>query len=102
MTIKIFDYTDSTEDIFYKIIYPVYAKEFLYGSNYENFVFLVQANFKLNSNQWQKILEHWELKESILNIKIYALLMIVLSAAPTIPPPSISLPSVEQIIPPEL
>ena len=28
-----------------------------------------QANFKLNSNQWQKILEHWELKESILNIK---------------------------------
>lgn len=29
MTIKIFDYTDSTEDIFYKIIYPVYAKEFL-------------------------------------------------------------------------
>ena len=69
MTIKIFDYTDSTEDIFYKIIYPVYAKEFLYGSNYENFVFLVQANFKLNSNQWQKILEHWELKESILNIK---------------------------------
>ena len=24
---------------------------------------------KLNSNQWQKILEHWELKESILNIK---------------------------------
>ena len=50
-----------------KIIYPVYAKEFLYGSNYENFAFLVQANFKLNSNQWQKILEHWELKESILN-----------------------------------
>ena len=48
MTIKIFDYTDSTEDIFYKIIYPVYAKEFLYGSNYEDFAFLVQANFKLN------------------------------------------------------
>ena len=69
MTIKIFDYTDSTEDIFYKIIYPVYAKEFLYGSNYENFAFLVQANFKLNSKQWQKILEHWELKESILKIK---------------------------------
>tara|TARA_R110000868_G_C10334311_1_gene714542 strand:+ start:136 stop:351 length:216 start_codon:yes stop_codon:yes gene_type:complete len=69
MTIKKFDYSKSTEDIFYKIIYPVYAKEFLYGSNYENFAFLVSANFILNAEQWELILEHWELKETILKIE---------------------------------
>jgi hypothetical protein len=69
MTIKKFDYSKSTKDIFYKIIYPVYAKEFLYGSNYENFAFLVSANFILNAEQWILILEHWELKETILKIE---------------------------------
>jgi len=28
-----------TEDIFYKVIYPLYSKEFLLGSNYEQFCF---------------------------------------------------------------
>jgi hypothetical protein len=69
MTIKKFDYSSSTEDIFYKIIYPLYPKEFLFGSNYENFAFLVSANFILNAAQWDYILEHWEQKESILKIK---------------------------------
>jgi hypothetical protein len=68
MTIKKFDYLNSTEDIFYKIIYPIYAKEFLFGSNYENFAFIVSANFILNPIQWEYILEHWEQKESILKI----------------------------------
>lgn len=68
MKIKKFDYTQSTEDIFYKIIYPIFAKEFLYGDNYENFAFMVSANFTLNDVQWQMILEHWEEKESILKI----------------------------------
>ncbi len=66
MTIKKFDYSKSTEDIFYKIIYPIYAKEFLYGNSYENFAFTVSANFILNAPQWEYILEHWEQKESIL------------------------------------
>jgi len=69
MTIKKFDYSKSKEDIFYKIIYPIYAKEFLYGNNYENFAFTVSANFILNSQQWEYILEHWEEKESILSIE---------------------------------
>lgn len=69
MTIKKFDYSKSTIDIFYKIIYPIYAKEFLYGSNYETFAFTVSANFILNATQWEYILEHWELKESILTIE---------------------------------
>ncbi len=68
MTIKKFDYSKSKEDIFYKIIYPIYAKEFLYGNNYENFAFTVSANFILNPEQWEYILEHWEQKESILKI----------------------------------
>jgi hypothetical protein len=69
MIIKKFDYSKSKEDIFYKIIYPIYAKEFLYGNNYENFAFTVSANFILNSQQWEYILEHWEEKESILSIE---------------------------------
>jgi hypothetical protein len=68
MTIKKFDYSKSKEDIFYKILYPIYAKEFLYGSNYEDFAFTISANFILNSEQWEYILEHWEQKENILKI----------------------------------
>lgn len=64
-TITKFDYSKSKEDIFYKIIFPIYAKEFLYGNSYENFAFIVSANFILNAEQWQYILEHWEQKESI-------------------------------------
>ncbi len=66
MTIKKFDYSKSTQDIFYKVIYPVYARDFLFGDNYEVFAFLVSANFILNSIQWEIILEHWEEKERIL------------------------------------
>ena len=63
-----FDYSQSTKDIFYKIIYPIYAKEFLFGSNYENFAKLVQSKFILNPIQWELILEHWQEKESVLKI----------------------------------
>jgi hypothetical protein len=69
MTIKKFDYSKSIEDIFYRILYPIYAKEFLFGSNYENFAFTISANFILNSEQWDYILEHWEQKESILTLE---------------------------------
>ena len=66
MTIKKFDYSESKEDIFYKIIYPIYAREFLFGNNYENFAFTLSAIFIFNSQQWEYILEHWENKESII------------------------------------
>jgi len=66
MTIKKFDYTKSTQDIFYKIIYPIYAREFLFGNNYEHFAITIEANFILNPIQWEYILEHWNTKESIL------------------------------------
>ena len=63
---KKFNYLNSTQDIFYKIIYPLYAKEFLLGNNYENFAKLIEESFILNSQQWDYILEHWEQKELIL------------------------------------
>lgn len=70
MTIKKFDYSKSKEDIFYKIIYPIYAREFLFGSNYEDFALSVSANFILNPEQWEYILEHWNEKETILKTEI--------------------------------
>ena len=69
MTIKKFDYSKSTKDIFYEIIYPLYSRDFLFGNDYEQFAFLVGANFILNAGQWEYILEHWEQKESILTIE---------------------------------
>ena len=68
MKITKFDYTKSNEDIFYKILYPIYAREFLFGKNYEDFAFTISANFILNEQQWEYILEHWEQKENILII----------------------------------
>ena len=69
---KKLDYSWSTKDIFYKVIYPVYAREFLLGSDYEKFAALVSERFILNPEQWEYILEHWELKEKLLTDKIPA------------------------------
>jgi len=69
MTIKKFDFRAEKRDIFYEKIYPLYAREFLCGNNYESFAFLLSANFILSSEQWEYILEHWEEKESILSIE---------------------------------
>ena len=69
MTIKKFDYSKSSEDIFYKVIYPIYAKQFLFGDSLQNFIFLVEANFILNQYQWDMIVKHWEEKEQILRVE---------------------------------
>ena len=69
MTIKKFDYSNNKTDIFYSKIYPIYPKEFLFGNDYKNFAFLVAANFILNPEQWEYILEHWNAKEQILKIE---------------------------------
>ena len=68
MKVTRLNYLESTQDIFYKVIYPIYAREFLFGDNYEVFASLVAERFILNTVQWVKILEHWEDKESILGI----------------------------------
>jgi len=49
MTIKKFDYSKSKEDIFYKILYPIYAKEFRFGTNYKHCALTISANFILNA-----------------------------------------------------
>lgn len=56
-------------DVFYKHIYPLYPKEFLLWNKYEDFAKLVAANFILNSQQWEYILEHWEDKENIIGVQ---------------------------------
>mgnify|MGYP001370492346 CR=1 FL=1 len=69
MTIKKFDLSKIKGDVFYKYIYPIYSKSFLFGDNYEDFAFLVSANFILSTGQWDEILKEWEFKESILKIE---------------------------------
>lgn len=63
---KKLDYSASKEDIFYKVIYPLFAKEFLLQNNYEVFANTVNDTFILNIEQWEYVLEHWEFKQSIL------------------------------------
>ena len=63
---KKFDYTKSCEDIFYKIIYPLFPKEFLFGTSLEEFLTLVNETFILNDIQVDIITKHWKDKENIL------------------------------------
>ena len=69
MLTKKFDLSGLNEDVFYKIIYPVFAKEFLFFGDYELFANLVGQRFKLSSTQWESVLIHWEQKESIISIE---------------------------------
>lgn len=60
------DYSESREDIFYKIIYPLLAREFLFGNDLQTFAVVVNKHFILNREQWEYIREHWDMKEAIL------------------------------------
>jgi hypothetical protein len=53
----------------WKYLYPLYATDFLYGSNYEKFAQLISENFILSAEQWGGILTEWELKEFLLTEK---------------------------------
>ncbi len=53
--------------VFYGYIYPIYAKEFLFGSDYELFALLLEKHFILTPEQWEIILTEWEFKEQILS-----------------------------------
>ena len=69
MQIKYFDYSEKGTGIFYKVIYPMYAREFLFGNSYEYFIQTVEANFIINPDQRNNILIHWVQKERILAIE---------------------------------
>ena len=60
------DLTKAKGEVFYKYIYPSFAKHFLFGSNYVYFAEMVQERFVLNKKQWDSLLSEWEIKESIL------------------------------------
>lgn len=53
--------------VFYDYIYPVLARSFLFGNNYQIFAELVQESFILTPEQWEAVLQEWELKETILS-----------------------------------
>ena len=53
--------------VFSEYIYPVFAKDFLFGSDYELFAQLISKKFELTPEQWECILIEWEFKENILN-----------------------------------
>ncbi len=61
------DYRNSNKDIFYQIIYPLFAEQFLFGNNYETFASLVSEKFILNAIQWEYILDYWNEKENLLS-----------------------------------
>jgi hypothetical protein len=64
MKIIKFNFNASEKDIFWTIIYPIYAVEFMFGESYVDFKYLLEGNFLLNEAQWELILEHWNEKEA--------------------------------------
>jgi hypothetical protein len=53
--------------VFSKYIYPVFAREFLFGSDYDLFALHIGRYFILTPEQWECILIEWEDKEQILS-----------------------------------
>jgi hypothetical protein len=53
--------------VFKEFIYPVFAKDFLFGDDYELFAQLIGKKYILSPEQWECILIEWEFKESILS-----------------------------------
>lgn len=45
----------------WEIIYPIYAREILFGQSYEDFAALVQQDFDLTPEQWEALLINYEL-----------------------------------------
>lgn len=52
--------------IFYTYLYPLYAKEFLFGDNYNEFIEIIEDDFILTINQRNAIKIAWEEKEDFL------------------------------------
>ena len=65
---KKLDLRGSNKDIFYKIIYPATAKEFLFKSlTIKKYLQTVDAIFIINEIQREYIIEHWNEKEILIN-----------------------------------
>ena len=65
---KKLDLRGSNKDIFYKIIYPATAKDFLFkSSTIKKYLQIVETMFIINEIQKEYILEHWNEKENLIN-----------------------------------
>ncbi|MDA3780313.1 MAG: hypothetical protein PF487_08890 [Bacteroidales bacterium] len=53
--------------LFYGYLYPLYAREFLFGDDRNKFIELIDMDFDLTPNQWNAVLIAWDEKEYILN-----------------------------------
>jgi hypothetical protein len=53
--------------IFYTYLYPLYAKEFLFGDSYQEFIELIEEDFILTVRQKNAIETAWEEKEEIIS-----------------------------------
>jgi len=56
--------------VMYGYLYPAYAKEFLFMNKYEQYAEMIKLHFILTPEQWDAVLQEWELKESILSTSI--------------------------------
>ena len=64
---KKLDLRGSNKDIFYKIIYPATAKEFLFKSlTIKEYLKTVNKMFIINEIQREYIFEHWNDKENLM------------------------------------
>ena len=64
---KKLDLRGSNKDIFYKIIYPSTAKEFLFKSlTIKEYLKTVNKMFIINEIQREYIFEHWNDKENLM------------------------------------
>jgi hypothetical protein len=48
------------------LLYPLYARHFLFGSDYGEFIALIKTEFELTPEQERSIRLEWEIKEQIL------------------------------------
>ena len=57
--------------VMYGYIYPVYQKEFLFMNDYQQFAEnVVSPHFILTPEQWEAVLQKWDIKEKILSTTI--------------------------------
>lgn len=52
--------------LFYTYLYPLYAREFLFGNDRNEFLNLIDLDFDLTPSQWNAVIDAWEEKEEFL------------------------------------
>lgn len=63
------DLSNVPGEVFYKYIYPMSAREFLFGVKYDEYAKFIGAKFILHPEQWEEVLMQWEFKEDMLRVE---------------------------------